>query len=178
VIGHRGDRIETGAREGTGTINRMTKPFLIVRRYPYEEPFHTHIEISASNGPFAGTTDVYCNVEDLAEIGNSLQQFPVRVGDEYRYEYGSENPVRRFHRYLSLRAYTTDAAGHCALQLRINNNTSEPNEGSCEFSIRAEAAAINRLGSLFERFSSLEHLELHWTLDDGELFAALQPQPA
>jgi hypothetical protein len=57
----------------------------------------------------------------------------------------------------------------------MNGNSSPPNEGRCEFSIRAEAAAINRLGALLEQFSKLGHRELHWGLDYGELFEALQP---
>ena len=129
----------------------MAKPFLNVKRHPYEEPFHTQIEISASNGAFAGSTDIYCNVADLADIGNGLMNFPKSVGDEYRYVYGSEEPSRRCYRYFLLRAYTTDLAGHCALQIKMNSNTSEPYEGLCEFLIKAKAAAINRLGALFEQ---------------------------
>lgn len=153
----------------------MPKPFLRVRRYLYEEPLNTQIEISASNGFFAGTTDIYCAVQDLAEIASGLKSFPKSVPDEYRYEHGSEDPALRCYRYLSLRAYTTVAAGHAALQIKINSNTIQPNEGMCEFSIKAEAAAINRLGVLLEEFSKLAHLELQWRLDDGELFEKLQP---
>ena len=108
-------------------------------------------------------------------MGSDLQNFPANVGDEYRYELGSEDPAQRCSEYFLLRAYTTDAAGHCALQLRMNGNSSPPNEGVCEFSIRAEAAAVNRLGALLEQFSRLRHRELHWRLDDSELFEELQP---
>ena len=153
----------------------MPKPFLTVRRYPYEEPLNTQIEISASNGFFAGTTDIYCAVQDLVEIGGGLKNFPKTADDEYRYEHRSEDPALRCYRYFLLRAYTTDAVGHSALQIKMNCNASQPNEGMCEFSIRAEAAAINRLGGLLEEFSKLGHLELHWRLDEGELFEDLQP---
>lgn len=148
----------------------MLASYLVVRRYPYEEPFHLQLEFSASNGLFSGTTDIYCNIEDLKEIGDRLQNFPVRVGDEVRYEHGSEDPTLRRYRYFMLRAYTTDSAGHCALQIKMNNNTREPHEGTCTFSIKAEAAAINRLGSLFLTLSRLEHLEFRWTREDQELF--------
>jgi hypothetical protein len=148
----------------------MLASYLIVRRYPYEEPFHIQLEFSASNGLFSGTTDIYCNADDLKKIGDRLKNFPIQVGDEFRYEYGSEDPAQRFHGYFLLRAYTTDSAGHCALQVKMNNNAREPHEGRCTFSIKAEAAAINRLGSLFLTFSRLEHLEFHWNLEDQELF--------
>jgi hypothetical protein len=154
----------------------MHKPYLIVRRHPWdEEPINVEIQISPSNGLFAGAIQFYCAAQDLAEIGSALQNFPASVGDEYRYEVGSEDPAQRCSVYFLLRAYTTNAAVHCALQLRMNSNSSPPNEGVCEFSIRAEAAAINRLGALLEQFSRLGHLELHWRLDDSELFEELQP---
>ena len=121
----------------------MNRPYLLVRRYPYEEPFHTHLGFSASNGFFSGATDIYCNVDDVKEIGEQLKGFPARIGDEFRYEYGSEDPSRSY-RYFFLRAYTIDNAGHSALQLKINANASEPHDGSCTFSIEAEPAAINR----------------------------------
>ena len=85
------------------------------------------------------------------------------------YENGSGDPARRSYRYFFLRVYTTDSAGHCAVQIKMNSNLAEPNDGACQFSIQAEAAAINRLGCLFEQFSHLHHLELRWSLDDGEM---------
>ena len=147
----------------------MQKPYLIVRRHPYEEPYLTQLEINASNGIFCGTVDFYCNVEDLTEIGQQFKNFPQKIGDEYQYEYGSENPKDNYYSYFLFRVYTTDSLGHCAIQIAMNTNYIEPHEGSCKFSIKAEAAAINRLGELFERFGRLEHLELRWNLVDGEL---------
>ena len=150
------------------------KPLLIVRRYPYEEPHHTQLEFVVTNGSFGGSTDIYCNVENLKEIGVALQNFPVNIGDEYCYEYGSENPEDRFYRYFLIRAYTIDAAGHCAIQFVINRNSVEPDEGVCRFSIRADAASINRLGVLFEKFHELRHLELRWSPEEAELFEDYQ----
>jgi hypothetical protein len=147
----------------------MKNSLIIVRRYPYEEPYDIHLEFVASNGYFGGSTDIYCNVDNLKEIGKALREFPARVGDEYRFEYGSENPERRFYRYFLLRAYTTDLVGHCAVQVIMNQNSPQPNEGVCHLSIKAEAAAINRLGLLFERFSELRHLEFRWSQTEAEL---------
>jgi hypothetical protein len=151
------------------------KPRIIVRRYPYEEPYHTQVEFVVSNGGFRGSTDLYCSVEDLGEIGRALQNFPAKIGDEYRYEYGSEKPEDRFHRYFLMRAYTIGFVGRCALQFVINLNSEEPNEGVCRFSISMDAASVNRLGGLFEKFSELRHLEFRWSENETELFADYQP---
>jgi hypothetical protein len=64
----------------------MKAPFLIIRKYPYfEELSEIQLEITASNGMFSGNTDIYCSIEELAEIGTALKVFPVKVIYQYRY---------------------------------------------------------------------------------------------
>lgn len=146
------------------------KPLVIVRRYEYEEPYHTQLEFEITNGQFSGRTDLYCGVQEIKAIGEGLARFPSCIDDEFRYVHGSENPEDRCYRFFLLRAYITDLAGHCALQFKVNNNTNEPLEGMCAFSIPADAAAINRLGVMLTKFAELKHLELHWSLGEEELF--------
>jgi hypothetical protein len=108
---------------------------VIVKRYPYEEPYHTQIEFIVSNGGFSGNTDIYCNVEDLKEIGEALQNFPNKIDDLYIYEYSSEKVEDRFYRHFWLKVYTVGSLGYCAIQFHINKNTEELEEGICRFSI-------------------------------------------
>jgi hypothetical protein len=150
------------------------KPQIIVKRYPYEEPYLTQIEFTISNDVFSGHTDIYCNVEDLREIGKALQNFPNKIDDEYIYEYGSEKPEDRYYRHFWLKVYTVNSFGRCAIQFHINKNTQEPDEGICRFSILAEASAVNNLGKMFERFSELKHLEFRWSPEESELFKTHQ----
>lgn len=152
----------------------MTKAYIQIRRRPYEEPYHTQLEVAASNGAFSGFTDIYCGVKELGEIGRALRGFPKKIGDEYRYQYGSEDPSDRCYRYFVLRAYTVGPSGHCALQVIMNTNQKEPDEGICRFSIQAEPASVNRLGEAFEKFEELKHLELRWTPSAVELFDEYQ----
>jgi len=140
----------------------MNDSYLRVRRLPDEEPYSTQLEIIASNGTFTGSTDFYCNVSDLTDIGRALQAFPQAIGDEYRYESGSSDPAARDYRHIVLRFYTVGSWGKCALQISINQNGSEPDEGICLFSIEAEPASLNRLGDLFVTFGQLQHLEFKW----------------
>jgi hypothetical protein len=150
------------------------KTQIVVKRHPYEEPYHTQIEFIVSNGVFSGSTDIYCNVEDLKEIGKALQNFPNKIGDEYIYKYGSEKSEDRYYRHFWLKVYLIDSLGHCAIQFHINKNAEEPDEGICRFSILADTSAINNLGKLFERFSELKHLEFRWSPKDFELFETHQ----
>jgi len=147
----------------------MTPPFIIIRRYPYEEPYHLNLVISASNGAMSGTLEYYCNAEDLIKVGDHLAAFPGQHDDSYTYELGSPRPEDRFAFHFVLRAATLDSAGHCALQFTMSNNRPLPDDMSCSFSIRAEPAAINRLGRLLRAFGDLKHLELRWSDTDGEL---------
>jgi len=145
-------------------------PFIRVRRFPYEEPYHTQVAFQASNGLFMGTCDIYCAVADLQAIGSALEAFPRNVPDEYRFEYGSERREDRFSSYLLLRAFTTDSAGHCAIQFRMNLNEEPPRDGVCGFSILAEAGRINRLGALFLRLHKSSHGQIRWEPIEGESF--------
>lgn len=147
----------------------MKPPFIFIRRCPYEEPYHLNLVISASNGVVSGALEYYCNAKDLVEIGSKLVTFPANVDDSYAYELGSPRPEDRFAFHFSLRAVTLDSVGHCALQLKMNNNRPTPDDVSCSFSICIEPAAINRLGRLFTIFGELKHSELRWSDTGGEL---------
>jgi hypothetical protein len=113
--------------------------------------------------------EYYCNADDLTEMGSKLMAFPERIGDTYSYELGSPRSEDRFAFHFVLRAHTLDSAGRCALQISMNNNRQQPDDSSCSFSIRTEAAAINRLGRLLKTFGELKHTTLHWSETAGEL---------
>jgi hypothetical protein len=145
------------------------EPYIVMRRVPYEEPYHLNIELSASNGAFAGTVDFYCTPGALLEIAAALSAFPNKVPDAYVFEYGSPDSGRQVYRHLMLRAYTVGALGGCGLHISMNRNCAPPDEGVCEFSILVEPAALNKLGRLLQLFAQLEHLELEWTPTLAEL---------
>ncbi len=140
---------------------------LLIRRLPYEEPHHTQLEFTVSNGVLAAKIDIYCGVQEIAELGRALTNFPKLIGDEYVYEYGSEKPEEKFYRHFKLKAYTVGNVGNCAIQFTVNLNQPEPEEGICKFSLTVLPAEINRLGELLLVFSKLEHLELQWSPKDS-----------
>lgn len=149
---------------------------IIVRRYPYEEPEDLHIMFLVSNSNFSSKVDIYCCPDDLEKIGKSLRVFPTKVPDEYVYEYGSEDPGKKFYRFFKMRIYTIQLSGQCAIQFAINLNENEPNEGISRFSISPiEPMSLSRLGDLFISFSKLQHLEFCWSPSgDQELFDSYQ----
>jgi hypothetical protein len=147
------------------------KPFIRITRIPYEEPYHVHLILEASDGESLGVLEYYDNASAFIKWADALEIFPRHSSDVFLHELGSERPEVRFAHYLRFRAFTTDGLGHCAIQLRMNNNSELPYRSISEFCIRAEAADINRLGALCRKFAMLEHEVLHWRLTEGELYA-------
>jgi hypothetical protein len=46
--------------------------YIIAHRLPYEEPYHLHIQLSASNGAFSRVVDFYSNAGAISDIGRAL----------------------------------------------------------------------------------------------------------
>ncbi|PCJ52708.1 MAG: hypothetical protein COA79_23320 [Planctomycetota bacterium] len=142
------------------------KPYIRIIRIPYEEPHSLNLIIEASNGNQKLKLEYYSNATDLVDIAKSLITFPRSESDDYLYELGSENIKDNFAHYLRFRVFTINPLGHCAIQLRINNNNESPFGECCDFCIEAEPAQVNRLGELFHKFSELKTETLEWSLDD------------
>lgn len=148
-------------------------------RSPYKEPDHLHLFLAACNGRQAAEIAFFISRDILANWAQGLEGFPLHRGDVYLWEHGSERPKDKWAYYLKLRVFTTHAAGHCAIHLRLNNNAALPELEISEFCIEADAAAINRLGGLFRAFGNLEHEVLIWTPTEGRLIktsAEAEPQ--
>jgi hypothetical protein len=146
------------------------KPFIRIMRMPYEEPYHVHLVLEASNGESWGFLEYYDNATAFKKWADALENFPRHSTDVFLYELGSERPEDRYAHYFRLRAFTTDGLGHCAIQLRMNNNLELPYRNLAEFCIRAEAADINRLGALCRKFAMLQHEVLYWRVTEGEVY--------
>jgi hypothetical protein len=143
-------------------------------RTPYEEPYHLHLWIEASNGSVNGRLEYYSNSKDLKHLGTNLQNYAGDKSQSVFYELGSEDPKKRSSCYLRIKVALIDSAGHSAITFRFNNNCIPPAGEISEFSIPLVVADVNRLGSLFVGFSELEHLVLFWSITDGKLFKTEQ----
>src|SRR5512138_3138067 len=129
------------------------KPFIQIYRYLYEEPYHLNLVMTSSNGRLQGRLEFYVNAEALLEWAKGMEEFPLHAKSVLRWEIGSENPDDRFAFYFRLRLFTVDSVGHCAIQLRFNNNEALPDREISEFCIQVEPSQINRLGRLLREFA-------------------------
>jgi hypothetical protein len=125
--------------------------------------------MEVSNGKQKWKMEYYDNAQSLIEWAKNLEIFPRHKDDVFLWELGSERPEDRYAYYFRFRVFTTDSAGHCAIQVRFNNNEDLPDREIAEFCIRAEAAQINRLGQLCRHFAELKHAVLEWEGNDGRL---------
>ena len=137
--------------------------YIKIRRVPYEEPHHLELWFEASNGTLTGGIQLYVNATDLFDIAKALMVFPRHASDVFLYEIGSERPEDRWGHYFRLRAFTTDGVGHCAIQVRLNNNEALPGRSIAEFCIFAEASEICVLGKKFLAFADLQDELLEWS---------------
>jgi hypothetical protein len=103
-----------------------------------------HIQLTAEHGERALSQDFHAYAEDLREFGTKLEAFPSSVKDEVLFECGANDPKQ--YCWVRLRAYVYDRAGHSALELLVQNNSEPPVLASAVFSVKLEAATLNRLG--------------------------------
>jgi len=146
------------------------KPFIRITRIPYEEPYHVHLVLEASNGESLGVLEYYDSANVFKDWADALENFPPHSSAAFLHELGSEQVEDRVAHYFRFHVFTTDRLGHCAIQLRMNNNAELPYRSVSEFCICAEAADINRLGQLCRKFATLKDEVLYWGLTEGELY--------
>lgn len=144
------------------------KPYLIIARHPYEELYHTSLVIQAHNGRFSGELEIFIGVDELMEIGNALSTFPNKTPDEYKFLAGDEDNPEDFAYFFSLKIYTIDSVGHCAIQVSFNSCQQPPDEGIAKFSIEANPSAINELGKALIKMQSFENSAIRWTPEKTE----------
>jgi hypothetical protein len=145
-------------------------PYIRITRHPYEEPYHINLALDASNGKQKWKLEFYDNAESLTTLADNLEIFPRHKDDVFLWELGSEYSEDRWAYYFRFRVFVTDAVGHCAIQIRFNNNQNLPDKEIVEFCIKAEACQINRLGQLFRKFAGLKHELLVWEGNNGALY--------
>lgn len=145
-------------------------PYIRITRQAYEEPYHINLVVDASNGKQKWQLEFYDNAESLRTLAEHLEVFPRHKDDIFLWELGSEYPEDRWAYYFRFRVFLTDTSGHCAIQIRFNNNQNPPDREVVEFCITADVGQINRLGQLCRKFSELKHEVLVWEGSNGALY--------
>jgi hypothetical protein len=101
------------------------------------------LEISASNGLFAGTVQAYAALDAPSDWSAVLAGFPANREDEREIVTGAFSPGHAGGG-AALRFAVRDAAGHSSVSVRLRAGDHAFAPASAEFIINVEAAAIDR----------------------------------
>lgn len=119
---------------------------LALRRLWKDDDGMLQLHLHAANGARSIAQDFYSYLEELAEFGTKLQAFPISAKDMVVFEYGSTDPTLKFYCWVRIKAHVYDGTGHAALEFAVHNNQEPPDHASAQFSVKLEAATLNRLG--------------------------------
>lgn len=101
------------------------------------------LEVSASNGVFAGRVEAYGALDMAAEWAAALEGFPRHRDDSREVSTGAFSDEYAGGG-AALRFVVRDAAGHCAVSVRLRAADMIRSTASAEFTIDVEAAAVDR----------------------------------
>jgi hypothetical protein len=103
------------------------------------------LTVRGSNGLFAGTTSFYSSPKELRQLADAIRGFPIHSEDRREFVLGDPRPERVWG-HARFRLHCMDSAGNVVLEveLRAERNGMSMQEGRAEFTLRVEAAAIDR----------------------------------
>jgi hypothetical protein len=125
-------------------LTRMDNPWIQFARWSDNERDLCLFEVTASNREYLVRQQFYAYLDDIQEFGNVLKDFPLTTKDEVRFSIGARDPAQAH--WLLLKAYIYDSTGHAGLLFECCDNTIDPWRQEARFTIRCEAASLNRLG--------------------------------
>ncbi|MFZ0639190.1 MAG: hypothetical protein WAN33_07650 [Candidatus Acidiferrales bacterium] len=100
------------------------------------------VRVSAWNGSFGGTVDIYAGFDCLEEIAAELQGFPASVSDSREIKLGALGPKSAGG--VEMRFYCTDASGHAYVGCKMDSGIlSGKSAQSVNLSLPIEAAAVD-----------------------------------
>jgi hypothetical protein len=122
--------------------------FVLIAQDPDDDSWQ--LDLRASNGRVSVAEEFYAGREHFEPFAASLQRFGTRSTDEAIFQIGKDTP--EWAHYIRLRAFIYSGAGAAALEVTAKSGSTAPYNRACEFFIRTEVAAINRLGTELERW--------------------------
>jgi hypothetical protein len=123
----------------------------------YADEHLIELRVHASNGEFAGQASVYALNESPARLAEALRGFPAHAGDVREFHLGKFDKGVGGDGGVELRFYCADAAGHGAVDVRIetmNHRGQGLRSWAASFGIRIEAAAVDAFVEQLSRLSA------------------------
>jgi hypothetical protein len=109
----------------------------------YKDVHLLKIRISAWNGSFGGTADVYVGIDQLKETATKLQRFPLDLSDVREVTFGGFGP-KLAGGGVSMRFYCADRAGHTYVDSKIESGYDSAGKAqSVIMTLTIEPAAVD-----------------------------------
>jgi len=129
----------------------------------YKDVHLLEIRISAWNGSFGGTADVYVGIDQLKETAAKLQRFPLDPSDVREVTFGGFGS-KSAGGAVSMRFYCADRAGHTYVDSKIESDYDSAGKAqSVIMTLTIEPAAVDsfveELGQLGANQAGQAHLK-------------------
>ena len=115
---------------------------LTIRIVDPDEPY-LGLAIAASNGRFAGSANIYADVDALVKLAAWLDGFPCSAFDRRSFELGFKDSGAAGG-FLGIVAHADRHAGAAAIELEFIDGAPVEATDTATFSIRVEAAGVDR----------------------------------
>ena len=119
----------------------MTGPGITIRVVHADDDL-IEVEVSASNGTFAGVVRAYAAIDELAGWAQALAGFPTRLSDSRDLVIGTFADDQGGGG-AALQFAVVDRAGHCTLAVRLRADRDPTAPASAAFTMGVEPAAID-----------------------------------
>lgn len=109
----------------------------------YLDPSLLELRVQASNGVFAGQTDIYVNTEAPRALAANLNGFPTNKSDVRECQLGTFKSEMAGGG-VKLRFYCVDSLGHAAVEICLQTDGPPDVNNYARFHMPVEAAAVDR----------------------------------
>jgi hypothetical protein len=101
------------------------------------------VEVFASSGRFACSSRIFAGLDELGEMADALEGFPVSANDTREFELGTVDP-KYAGGSVRLSFATTDTLGHGTVAIECVDDDLKYSPGSAAFSFPVEPAGVDR----------------------------------
>lgn len=131
-----------------------------------------NVFLTASSNDWQGTLEFWSYADLIKDFAEKLKTFPNNLKEEVVFEIGEElSDKRPVHQcYLLLRVYCFDAVGHVAIEVVMNNNSTENDTKKARFNIYSEPQQINDLGRMLYEWNPVKESELVWETETSIIY--------
>ncbi|MGI9527458.1 MAG: hypothetical protein ACR2MS_10150 [Weeksellaceae bacterium] len=116
--------------------------------------------IFVDNGICSVKIEVYGYDDDFQNFAKELIEFPQKITDEVKLEFGEKDHKWAF--YLMIKAYCYLNNGQSALEINAWNNGYLQTEFNTKFTLKSEPASLNRLGVLLKNWNPHNYENFEW----------------